>query len=133
MKRILCSALMSLTFLNACATTANTATAVPVSPTVPQAALSSAAKNGELLFTSAGCAGCHSTGTEQRVGPGLAGFMAGRGTNGNKLPNGQEITDDHVKQWIRDGNAINGGLMPANPALSDQNFADLIAYLRTLE
>lgn len=124
--------LVILIGLTACTNAQPSPTPTP-EPAPTRPAISSAAKNGELIFMNAGCAGCHSTGTDQKVGPGLAGFMAGRGAYGNKLPNGQPLNDANLMQWIRDGNSTSGGLMPGNPSLSDQNLSDLLAYLRTLE
>ena len=133
MKPSLILTLLGLALLNGCASTQTLPEVTPTRPVPSQATLSSAAKNGELIFMSAGCAGCHSTGSDQKVGPGLAGFMAGRGRYGDKLPDGKALTDANLMRWIRDGNSMNGGLMPGNPALSEQNLSDLIAYLRTLE
>ncbi len=125
--------LLVLLMLSGCANTQTLPPATPSSPAPTESTLSSAARSGELVFLNGGCAGCHSTGTDLKVGPGLAGFMAGRGSNGNMLPNGQPLTDPNLMQWIRDGNSMSGGLMPGNPALSEQNLRDLLAYLRTLE
>lgn len=79
--------------------------------------------NGESKFASLGCSGCHSTGTDKRVGPGLAGIGA-RG-------------DDFIRESIVDPSAaIADGfqdIMPktfANLKISD--LEDLVAYLKTL-
>ena len=48
------------------------ATAAPVSTAAPVAMVGNAA-DGEAAFGVAGCSGCHSTGDNRVVGPGLAG------------------------------------------------------------
>lgn len=95
------------------------------------------AANGEQIFT-ANCSSCHSAGTEQLVGPGLAGAFSAEGPvlpagvnyNGN-LSNGQPRTETNVAAWIRNGGAGQIGAMSAQ-TLDDQQLADVIAYLRTL-
>lgn len=99
------------------------------------------AANGEVVFNR-GCNNCHAVTTEARIGPGLAGVFEPDGPdlpNGvdydGNLPNGEPITVDTVKTWIRSGGAGEIGAMPANGAiadLSDDDLDDVIAYLTTL-
>ena len=81
------------------------------------------AANGQALFTTNGCSACHSTGTDTVVGPGLAGVS-------------QRGDDAYLTESIKSPNAVVAEgfapLMPAFPALSDGNVADLVAYLKTL-
>ena len=81
------------------------------------------AANGQALFTSNGCSACHSTGTDTVVGPGLSGVS-------------QRGDDEYLTESIRNPGAVVAEgfapLMPAFPALSDANVADLVAYLNTL-
>lgn len=91
------------------------------------------ATRGEALFTSAGCAGCHSTGANQIVGPGLAGVFAAKGPYGDKLPNGEPINEENMAEWIKIGGVGTIGQMPGNNILTDQELADIVAYLKTLE
>ena len=87
---------------------------------------------GEQLFASNACSGCHSTGSDTRVGPGLSGIGA-RAETRTSLSG-----DDYIRQSIREPGAfvVEGfaNLMPAIFAnLPDQDIADLLAYLKTLE
>ncbi|MCL6444114.1 MAG: cytochrome c [Alicyclobacillus sp.] len=78
---------------------------------------------GQQLFQQ-NCASCHSTGTETIFGPGLKGLFSK-----SSLPNGQTVTVANVEAWIQTG----GGNMPSFAQLSDQDRADLVAYLKTLK
>jgi cytochrome c len=49
---------------------------------------------------------------------------------GGKLPNGKERTETNIAAWIREGGQ---GQMMIPTNLNDQQMADLMAYLRTLE
>ncbi|MCL6453377.1 MAG: cytochrome c [Alicyclobacillus sp.] len=80
------------------------------------------AANGVKLFQQ-NCSMCHSTGSNTVVGPGLANVF-----DKKTLPNGKAMNDQDVMDWIRTG----GGGMPGFPQLSDQQRADLVAYLKTL-
>ena len=79
--------------------------------------------NGQSKFSSLGCSGCHLTGTNRFVGPGLAGISA-RG-------------DDYIRESIVDPSAvITDGfpdIMPKTFAtLEESDIADLVAYLKSL-
>ena len=79
--------------------------------------------NGQSKFSSLGCSGCHSTGTNRLVGPGLAGISA-RG-------------DDYIRESIVDPSAVITDrfpdIMPKPFAtLEDSDIADLVAYLKSL-
>lgn len=106
--------------------------ATPAEPAAPPA-ISGDAANGEALFVANGCAGCHATTDQQLVGPGMAGVMAGKGPYGDKLPNGKPITDASAAEWIKIGGVGKIGQMPGFNTLTDQELADLVAYLKTLE
>ncbi|HEU4327526.1 MAG TPA: cytochrome c [Roseiflexaceae bacterium] len=95
------------------------------------------AGNGQLVYAER-CAACHATGSEQLVGPGLAGLFSAEGPKlpaaaayGGLLPNKQQRTETNVAAWIRAGGAGTIGVMPPQE-LDDQQLADLIAYLRGL-
>lgn len=81
------------------------------------------ANAGMKLFQQS-CATCHSTGTQRIVGPGLQGLYAK-----SSLPNGQPVNEVNVMQWIKTG----GGGMPSFAQLSNQDRANLAAYLKTLK
>jgi cytochrome c oxidase subunit 2 len=79
--------------------------------------------NGESKFTSLGCSGCHTTGTNKLVGPGLAGMNS--------------KSDDYIRQSIVDPSAVLvdgfANLMPTTFAdLKESDLEDLVAYLKTL-
>jgi mono/diheme cytochrome c family protein len=78
---------------------------------------------GQQLFQQ-NCASCHSTGTKTIFGPGLKGLFSK-----SSLPNGQSVTVSNVEQWIQTG----GGNMPSFAQLSNQDRADLVAYLKKLK
>ncbi len=104
-----------------------TATSVPATPTA--SGLVGDAARGEELFVSETCAGCHSTGSTQIVGPGLAGLSERAASLGG---------DAYIEQSIRDRNAVitpgfSAGIMTDFSHLDDQTVADLVAYLKTLQ
>jgi mono/diheme cytochrome c family protein len=104
------------------------ATAAGASPSQPSGSpqpTGAPAANPELVdqgasVFEANCSVCHNLTEETKVGPGLAGLFE-RPT----LPNGNEVTDANLKEWIRNG----GGAMPAIP-LSDQELEAIVAFLR---
>lgn len=90
------------------------------------------AAQGEALFASLGCVGCHSLDGTPGAGPSLAG-VAGR--VGNTVA-GQSAAD-YLHQAIVEPNAyvLEGysPIMPAYDTLSESDLASLVAYLLTLE
>lgn len=93
---------------------------------------------GQVVFETHGCMGCHTTGTDQMVGPGLAGSLSPAGPvhpagvdYGGSLPNGQPRTEEAMAAWIRSGGQGKIGLMTPRE-MSDEDMADLLAYLRSL-
>ena len=86
---------------------------------------------GQALFAS-NCTACHSTGSDTRVGPGLAGVGDRAGTRVDGLS-----ADDYIKQSLREPNAylVDGfaGGMQAFTTLTDEEIDGLVAYLKTLE
>ena len=94
-------------------------------------------KHGKELFGP--CAACHTTSKEVLVGPGLAGLFSASGPVLPKgvdykgmLPNGKERSEANIAEWIRTGGTGRIGYMPPHN-LTDQEMADLMAYLRTLK
>jgi cytochrome c len=81
------------------------------------------AAKGKAVFEQ--CAVCHNADSaEKKVGPGLKGLFRKA-----KLSNGKKVTDENVMARINQG----GGGMPAyGEMLSEQEKADLLAYLKTL-
>jgi len=96
------------------------------------------AQAGALVFSQNGCVMCHATTTQKLVGPGLAGVMTAGGPTypdgvdyGYALPNGQPRTEETIAAWIIKGGRGQIGMMPGR-RLSEQELADVLAYLRTL-
>tara|TARA_B110000116_G_C16654248_1_gene498755 strand:- start:250 stop:963 length:714 start_codon:yes stop_codon:yes gene_type:complete len=86
-----------------------------------------AEERGEAVFTgSSGCSGCHSTGSDALVGPGLAGLSS-------------RSSDAEIHQSIVDPSAVivkdfPDSVMPQifGSTLSSDELNDLIAYLKSL-
>jgi len=78
---------------------------------------------GKEVF--AQCAVCHhATSTEKKMGPGLKGLF-----KRTKLSNGKRVSETNVRAVIETG----GNGMPAyKELLSEQEKADVVAYLKTL-
>ena len=81
------------------------------------------AANGEEIFETK-CGVCHNADSkDKKIGPGLAGIKDG------KLPSGKDATDEVMTENLNKG----GNGMPAfEKLLSDEEKADLIAYMKTL-
>jgi mono/diheme cytochrome c family protein len=104
------------------------ATAVPqASPAAPAATAPAATAPAATTPAAAtadvfnkNCSACHNLTTERKVGPGLQGLFSLPA-----LPNGKPVTDENLRDWIRNG----GGSMPPI-ALSDADLEAVIAYLK---
>lgn len=110
------------------------ATTAPAAPTAAPAALVGDSANGQTLFGANGCSGCHSTGSNKIVGPGLSGI----GTLAETRVDGQ-AADEYLTKAIVSPNAFVvtdyfPDLMPTTfgQSLSDQEVSDLVAYLVSL-
>lgn len=81
-------------------------------------------QRGQALFDSK-CTFCHYVDkTDSKMGPGLKGVL-----KGEKLPySGRPANSENIKQQLR--NPISA--MPSFASLSEQEIADLLAYLETL-
>ena len=90
-------------------------------------------KKGQALFTSLGCGVCHATGSNQIVGPGMAGLKARAGTRVAGL-----TAEAYIEKSIREPNAFvvecfPPSVMPATfGGLTADEMKNLIAYLDTL-
>jgi len=81
------------------------------------------AEAGQELFDSK-CSVCHNTDSkDKKIGPGLAGISEGT------LPSGKEATTENMLENLNKGGA---GMPPFEKLLSDEEKADLIAYVKTL-
>src|SRR5882762_7647168 len=98
------------------------ALALVANPVVSKAAEGDAEKGKEVFDQ---CAVCHNADSEEKkMGPGLKGLF-----KRDKLKNGKKVTDANVKAIINAG----GNGMPAYAdMLSDEEKANLMAYLKTL-
>jgi len=97
---------------------------------------------GEIVFNTRGCVGCHAMDSSDKVGPGLGGLFQPGGTEayGEQLPNGEPINDDTVKDWILKGTAgfpnhidpVNGKTYPPMPAVqvTDEQYEQLLVWLK---
>ena len=86
---------------------------------------SAAAARGKAVFDKS-CGVCHYAESDaKKIGPGLKG-LSKRGTfsvNTNK------VTDENLKTWIENGDAL---MPPFKDALDAAQIKDVIAYVRTL-
>ena len=83
------------------------------------------AAKGEETFSS-NCDVCHNTdSTETKVGPGLKGLFKKANLNNKK-----KVTDANVIEMINKGSPV--GMPAFEDQLSDQERADVLAYLKTL-
>ena len=87
---------------------------------------------GEQIFKTSDCVGCHTTTDQKLVGPGLKGVMDGKGSYGDKLPNGKPLNDQNATEWIKIGGVGKIGQMPGHTDMSAEQLRDLVAFLKTL-
>ncbi len=88
--------------------------------------------NGESLFVSEACSGCHRTDSETLTGPGMSGIAERAATRKPPL-----TADEYLTESMKNPSVflVEGfdALMPEQPNLTDQDIADLIAYLKTIQ
>jgi mono/diheme cytochrome c family protein len=74
------------------------------------------------------CSSCHyAHRTTRKVGPGLKGLFQKA-----KLPNGDKMTTENVREWIDTGHRGMPAMPPFQNKLDKQQINNLIAYLKTL-
>lgn len=86
---------------------------------------------GRAVAQDVGCASCHSTGTDDGIGPGWGGIW---GTERELVDGSTVVVDeDYLRRSITDPDAeVAAGWEPIMPriALSDDELDDVVAYLR---
>jgi mono/diheme cytochrome c family protein len=101
---------------------------------------------GQAVFASKACIGCHNPNDKKLVGPGLGGLFQPGGTKsfGTKLPNGKDVNEANVFEWITKGSAgfpntsYDGqdgekySQMPAI-ALTQDDYNSLLNYLKAIK
>jgi mono/diheme cytochrome c family protein len=94
------------------------------SPSAPVRAFTAQEAAGKQVFVSQ-CSGCHYADSDKGLyGPGLAGLF-----RKPYLPSGMAANDGRVTSVILRGWAM---MPPMGNSISDQQLADLLAYLHTL-
>jgi cytochrome c oxidase subunit 2 len=103
---------------------------LPTSP-MAQAATDPRIAEGEKLFTTKACAGCHSLksvgGPPVMVGPNLGGIGARRMIAAGWMRN----TDENLKHWLQNPQEVKEGVLMRGYTLTDAEAEALVAYLRT--
>jgi cytochrome c oxidase subunit 2 len=97
----------------------------------PEPAAGTSEAAGLEAFKAAGCIGCHTdTPVSQGIGgPNLTHFASRDCFAGCMLEN----TPDNLAKWLHDPAAVKPGSFMPNLNLSDQQVADLVAYLESLK
>lgn len=103
---------------------------LPVSAAA-QAAADPRVAEGEKLFTTKACAGCHSLqavgGPPVMVGPNLGGIGSRRMIAAGWMRN----TDENLKHWLQNPQEVKEGVLMRGYTLTDAEAEALVAYLRT--
>jgi cytochrome c oxidase subunit 2 len=99
-----------------------------VRPAAPAAG--SDAEAGMALFTTKGCAGCHTVDgiSSGMVGPNLTHVTSRTSFAGSTL----EMNPENLRKWLHDPPGVKPGSKMPNLHLSDDEITKLIAYLETL-
>ena len=90
------------------------------------------AANGQMVFTRAPCAGCHTirgTTAQGTIGPDLTDIGSRLALGANTVPN----TEGYLAGWIANSQTIKPGNLMPPIALSANDLQALIAYLRSLK
>jgi cytochrome c2 len=86
---------------------------------------SGSAANGKEVFDKK-CSICHFAESDQKkIGPGLKGISK----RGTFSVNGNKVTDESLKTWIENGDALMPGM---KDSLDPAQIKDVIAYVKTL-
>ena len=100
-------------------------------PIVAAAVVDPQVEEGMKLFQTKGCIGCHTssamTPMKGMIGPNLSGIGSRKMIAAGWLPN----TDENLKRWLHDPQAVKKGVGMIIPKLTDAEVDALVAYLRT--
>lgn len=99
-------------------------------PALPVPAGNSEAAQGQALFTAKGCGGCHTVqGVSQgQVGPNLTHLFSRETFAGSMF----DLSTSNLRRWLQDPPAVKPGAKMPNLGLTDDEIAQLIAYMETL-
>lgn len=102
------------------------ATAAPQQPAPPANPL---VAQGQQLFLTKACIGCHSLNAQQElgIGPNLAGIATRKYIAAGWLKN----TDENLAHWIREPQKVKQGVLMQVPPMTEDEAKALVAYLRT--
>jgi cytochrome c oxidase subunit 2 len=99
-------------------------------PPAPPSAVSAAATEGEKLFLSKGCVGCHALNAFNAptgmIGPNLANVGARTYIGAGTLKN----TDENLARWIQNPQLIKQGVLMPNLGVKPDEARSLVAFLR---
>ena len=89
------------------------------------------AEAGFTLFTSKGCAGCHTVNgvSNGQIGPNLTHVYSRTAFAGDTF----DMTPDNLRMWLHDPPGVKPGSKMPNLGLSSAEITNLIAYLQTLK
>lgn len=109
-----------------------TPTVVAAAPAAaPAEAVSADVAEGMKLFQTKGCIGCHTASAmspmKGMMGPNLSGIGSRKMIAAGWLPN----TDENLKRWLHDPQAVKQGVTMVVPKMTDAEVNALVAYLRT--
>jgi cytochrome c oxidase subunit 2 len=110
-------------------TVRTTSSGASIEPSAPQEA---AVAEGQKLFLTKGCTGCHSlvalNAPKGMLGPNLANIGARSWIAAGTLPN----TDENLAHWIRVPQEVKQGVLMPNLGLSETEARTIAGYLRTI-
>jgi cytochrome c oxidase subunit II len=91
----------------------------------------SEAAQGLALFTAKGCAGCHTVAgvSQGKVGPDLTHLQARTTFAGSMFA----LNEENLGTWLADPPGVKPGSLMPDLGLTDEEIAQLIAYLETLQ
>ena len=91
----------------------------------------SPAEPGAGLFTSKGCAGCHTVEgvSNGKIGPNLTHVYSRTSFAGSMF----DMSPENLRTWLHDPPGVKPGSKMPNLKLSPEDISSLVAYLQTLK